>query len=324
MCKYFSGLLLVVFATATSLAADLSLTARSNGSSSIQVAPGAVVNYEIIGELSGSANGGLALFGVDVSFSGGPLQQANEPASPPMDNFVSSPTNTKGLANPAGYGGTLQNGVLRQVGGAQNTINNVVGNAPFPTGMVIEDVAITPQVLCAGSLTAPMTPGMYTLTLSNVFANVIKDGETGTPFYKTEQAGVGNITNLSIEVIPEETRCVSSSPSCDQSLWRTANNTLSILFDDAITAPAAGEVQVNELMAGGAFGADISGSFTFTVENGNTLRVRENGDSALDHRIWYAVRNTGAWSGVAAFKVDLVVMIGDANNDNRVQAIDSG
>ena len=88
--------------------------------------------------------------------------------------------------------------------------------------------------------------------------------------------------------------------------------------------PASGQVEVSELLDGGAFGSDLSTSFTFTVEEnsgGLVLRVKEAG-TALRNQTWYAIRNTGGWAGVAPFQVHYLVQVGDANNDGFVSFVD--
>ncbi|GMU35987.1 MAG: hypothetical protein KJ057_00825 [Phycisphaerae bacterium] len=178
-------------------ATDLNVSATDlSGNSSITVQPGATVNYKVTGALSDTLNEGLALFGLDLDFEGGALAQADTPTQNPMLNF----TRNAGITNPDGYGGTIINGDLVQVGGGQNTIKNFAENADFPIGTVITNVAHTAQVLVTGSLTAPNKPGTYRLLIKNVFANVIKDGETGNPFWATEAAGVGNVSHLTILV----------------------------------------------------------------------------------------------------------------------------
>ena len=105
-----------------------------------------------------------------------------------------------GLTNPAGFGGTVVAGKLVQVGGAQNTIANTF--APYPNGSVVVDVAQIGQALTlvAGSLTAPLTPGTYTLSTTAVVANVIRQGETGIPFWRVDRALPGTLTPLTVIV----------------------------------------------------------------------------------------------------------------------------
>ena len=109
-------------------------------------------------------------------------------------------TRPAGLTNPAGFGGTVVGGQLRQVGGAQNTIKNTF--APYPNGTVVTGVAAAgaPVTLASGQLTAPVAPGTYTLTPSGVVANVIRQGETGTPFWHVDRANAGTVQSLVVQV----------------------------------------------------------------------------------------------------------------------------
>ena len=86
------------------------------------------------------------------------------------------------------------------MGGAQNTIRNSL--APFPNGNVVVDVAQLGQALplVAGHLTAPTAPGTYVLSLSNVVANVIQQGQTGLPFWRVDKAPPGGTTPLTVIV----------------------------------------------------------------------------------------------------------------------------
>jgi hypothetical protein len=195
------GAVLVFGAAAPAFATNLNVRVQSGGSSSVTVPPGATVSWAVVGELSDNLNLGLALFSVDLAWSGGPLAQAANPSSGPMVSFA----RPAGLTNPAGFGGTVVGGQLRQVGGAQNTINNSF--APFPLGTVITGVAAAgaPVTLASGQLTAPVTPGTYTLTPSGVVANVIRQGETGTPFWHVDRANAGTVQSLVVQVSPSVT-----------------------------------------------------------------------------------------------------------------------
>jgi len=177
-------------------ATNLNVRLESGGSNLITVAPGTVVNWAAIGTLSDNANEGLALFSMDLSWSGGALPQAAAPTTNPMLNFA----RPAGVNNPAGFGGTMSAGRLLQVGGAQNTINSSF--APYPIGTVITGVAWPGQsaTLVTGQLTAPLVAGTYSLSASNVVANVIRQGETGSPFWHVDKAGVGSMTFLIVQV----------------------------------------------------------------------------------------------------------------------------
>jgi hypothetical protein len=177
-------------------ATDLNINIRSGGLNVVDVPPRATVAYTITGTLSDSASLGLAMFSLDLTYSGGALAQAANPTSDPMQRFASP----QGMTNPAGFGGTLSAGKLLQVGGAQNTINNTL--APKPNGMVLTNVAqpSSPAVLAQGTVVAPSAPGVYTLTANHLFANVIRTGETGTPFWHVDACGAGTNQGLTIRV----------------------------------------------------------------------------------------------------------------------------
>jgi hypothetical protein len=217
MKKLLALTLAVALCGPAAFATDLNVAVQTDtGDPAVSVAAGATVNYQVVGVLSDTANEGLALFGFDLVFDGGDLPQADTPTSGNMTHFVVP----DGITNPAGFGGTTtvpgQEGDLVQVGGAQNTINNDIGNAPYPIGTVVTGIGHTEVVLVTGSLTAPMMEGVYTLALQNLFANVIKEGESeaGT-FWAVEEAGVGTIENLTITVGPG--LCVIDStmpPNC--------------------------------------------------------------------------------------------------------------
>jgi hypothetical protein len=180
---------------------------QTNGTNAITVGPGDTVNYKIVGVLTDDLNEGLALVGLSLDFTGGPLAAGNTPAGAiscvnPMPAFVIP----DGITNPAGFGGTVIGGDLIQAGGAQNTIKNTADNAAFPIGAVLTGVAqpggCGAAVIMTGSFVVPigLADGVYALNAFDVFANVITDGETGTVFWATEAAGVGSVTNLTINV----------------------------------------------------------------------------------------------------------------------------
>jgi hypothetical protein len=177
-------------------ATDLNLDIRANGVHLIDVGPGQTVTYTVTGTLNDNASLGLAMFCFDLTYTGGNLTQAQTPTTDPMKRFAVP----EGVNNPAGYGGTLVLGQLQQVGGAQNTINNTF--APIPNGTVLTNVAqpSSPAVLAQGTIKAPDFPGTYTLTAGHLFANVIRQGETGTPFWHVDPCGAGTNQQLLVRV----------------------------------------------------------------------------------------------------------------------------
>ena len=188
-------------------ATTIFLSVLSNSGNWVTVQPESKVQYEVWGILGDDANEGLALIGFDLVFTGGPLEQADTPTGEPDDgceNPMIHFTKPWGITNPAGFGGTPIRGALIQVGGGQNTINNSPDNAAFPIGPVLTGVAqpsgCGPALLVKGELSAPAMRGLYTLRAENVFANVIREGEIGVPFWHTQAATVGTVTSLQIWV----------------------------------------------------------------------------------------------------------------------------
>ena len=316
--------LAIAFSTTVASAANLNVTLRTPdvpgvpGTSTLTgVLPGAIVDYEVVGELTDALNQGLALWSCDIAFSGGPLLPGQP--GPGMGDFVRD----FGITNPAGYGGTTtvagREGELVQPGGGMNTILNFSENAQFPIGVVTEFIAQpgSPEVLMTGSLTAPDAEGTYLLTASNCFGNVIKDGETGDPFWATEPFGVGTVTNLSITVVNPLANLnflalAATEYPCDATLSRNGNNILRFEFSIPVTAPLPSEIEINELLGPGMYGPDISALFTITVEGGNVLKITEVGN-VFANETWYAIRNVGSWVEAANFEVDYAVVFGDAD-----------
>lgn len=340
--KWFVGMALgmacLVAPARAQVLLSLNVQRVSDSSSSVTVLPNTPIDYQVVGNLNNTAQHmGLALVGFNLVYNGGALPQANTPTGPldgtcnnPMVYFV-KPT---GITNPAGYGGTAGAvGELIQVGGGQNTIKNTAEFADFPVGPVKTGVAQAnppgcgPAVIATGSLVAPATAGVYTLNATQLFANVIEAGQTGTEdFWVTKAAQAGTITPLTITVQPAAVNAVfaSATPADEGSLWRNQRNTIRFRFNTAdVTAPAEGELLIREMLPNGQFGANLNtgGAFTFTVENegqGNrVLRIREVG-ATLQHRKWYDVRNEGAWTGVDPFSVQYLLQVGDFNGDKVV------
>ena len=205
-------------AGAASATDHLDLTVNVTGGAS--VAPGGEVTFEIVGELSSMVdNLGLALFGVDMSVSGpGTVNLSTDATiSPPVSGDMHDFVNPDGLNNPTdcggcfGFGGTASGNDLLQIGGGQNTIGNSVTYADFPLGDVTEMVGFNTNggitVLADGTLTAPMDAGVYSIDLSNGFANVlISEVSTGPPDVYTTEA-VPTVNTFSGGFTVEEEGC---------------------------------------------------------------------------------------------------------------------
>jgi hypothetical protein len=282
-----------------SSASDLNLNIQTHMQNHVEVGPGEPIGYTITGELSDTSSLGLAMFSFDLSWGGGYLAQAAAPTSDPMLHFA----NPQGLNNPAGFGGTPKNGRLIQVGGAQNTINNSV--APVPNGTVLTNVAQqgSPVVLATGAFTTSYRCGTYTLAATNLFANVIRQGETGTPFWHVDPCGAGTIQNLVIDVkgIKTSTRTVSVSANQHQVLRLNAgpnNAGRQYLVLGSLSGTSPGTT-VN----GVHVPLNVDSYFNFTMNNPNSA-ILMNSSGVLDA--------TGR--GSAAFKPDVTFQNMTANH----------
>jgi len=119
---------------------------------------------------------------------------------------------------------------------------------------------------------------------------------------------------------------ISSDPTNNSTLWRSQKNIARLIFDGDITTPPAGSVLIQELLAGGSYGSNISSNFTFTVENDTNSKPRilkiYEATTSLVNQKWFAVRNIGSWTGVAKFIVHYQVQRGDADNNGAVTDTD--
>lgn len=192
----FYSLLTVCALGATAVASDLDLRIESGGQTAVTVSPGQIITYDVVGELTDSLNEGLALFVIDLGMPGATLTAAGTPTSSNMLNFDMP----LGMTNPAGFGGTQAGSTLKQVGGMQNTLKNSF--APVPNGTVITGIAQpgAAESLVSGQVMMPTVSGTYTLSGSNVLANVIRQGETGSPSWMVDAAGAGSSTPLQVTV----------------------------------------------------------------------------------------------------------------------------
>lgn len=226
-----------LFVASVAQASDVQLDITSAGSSTIDAVVGDQINYEIWAELSDANNEGLALLCFDLEFDGGALSPANTASGATQLNFALP----LGLSNPSGYGGTPSLGKLLQVGGAQNTIKNTF--APIPSGTVITGVGLpgSPVLFASGSLTAPASSGVYHLSASNLIANAIRLGETGSgEFWAVDKAGSGALNALTINVLDcaPVTYCTAklNSQGCLAAIASSGTPTLSGADDLHLTA----------------------------------------------------------------------------------------
>jgi hypothetical protein len=100
-------------------------------------------------------------------------------------------------------------------------------------------------------------------------------------------------------------------------------------FDNDVTVPAPGEIEIVECQAACAEGPDQSGFFDISVEDPGSgpcvLRMQDTdlnpATGHLKHETWYKVRNK-AWACVEPFEFRFVVLYGNADDSLFVDNTD--
>jgi hypothetical protein len=140
----------------------------------------------------------------------------------------------------------------------------------------------------------------------------------------------GDVPKNFFSSVPVHTAVGVQAAPPQGSLWRSARNTLRLTFSGALSAaPTSGQIEIVELLAAGAFGANVgtaANGFTFTLESGNTvLRIRDDdATSNFTAGRWFAIRNTGGWASATNFEIHFPAQVGDANGDNSTLFTDLG
>lgn len=266
------GALLLAGTSAAQVSLDLEVSAA--GAPVVSALPGQLVGFEVVAELSGDPNLGLAMFAFDLDFDGGSLAQLTPSAA--AAPFVAP----LGLNNPAGFGGTLRGGDLLQVGGAMNTINNQFATAPV--GAVVTGIGLSgPEVLASGAVVAPSAPGAYRLRATNLFANAL---DTPAPaghweVLAVEPAQPGDLTILVLDC-GAVTYCEGKPNSAGCTPRMTASGAASLGGASTLTLGASEVVngQFGLFVYGTEVGNDPAYGGTLCV-GGNVVRLLEPGNS---------------------------------------------
>ncbi len=265
----------ILFAAATLAAPSaaqvtLDVEILSGGAPVVSVLPGQSVPFTVEAQLGGEPSQGLAMFSIDLDHDGGPLTQvAPSAAAAP---FVSP----MGVNNPAGFGGTLRAGDLLQVGGAMNTINNQFAAAPL--GSVVTGIALTAaEELATGTLVAPSSAGVYTLTARNLFANAI-DAPAPAGFWEVKAVEAGAMGALTILVLDcgAETFCEAKVDSAGCAPSITASGAASLGGSSSLTLTASNVLnrQFGLFVYGTELADDPAFGGTLCV-GGNVVRLME-------------------------------------------------
>lgn len=155
--------------------------------------PGERVSFEVVARIRDLESGGLASFSFDLEAEGAVLEPL-EPLFPQAEQF-SSPL---GFTNPGGLGGTLVDGRLVQVGGAQNTAG--LAGADSFTGEVATGVAVGEGlVLFRGALTLPRAAGRVRLALRDARANHLPASSSAAPFRRVRSLPARSVGDLLFE-----------------------------------------------------------------------------------------------------------------------------
>ena len=217
----------------------------------------------------------------------------------------------------------------------------VVGDlGPNPGAQLLLPADGSQVLIGAVDVTLPLADGAYTLDVMNADESdpdlnaVVAFGfDLGDDPVTSWRAFDGNLTGgqVAINVGSAAISYVSSAPAgalpgeaLASTLPRLTDNIVKLTFSGNVPAvPAAGEIEINELLAAGGFGADLSASFSFAIDGGDpTVLVIQDTSNTLQNETWYAIRNLGAWAGVSNFEVQYALVYGDSDDNARTDALD--
>ena len=171
--------------------------------------PGQPLAVQIRGTLTSDdpGNDGLAYFSVDFAMSGAQPVNLGEALTlaPPEDGSMAHFVSPLGFA--PHYGGQPVGDLLIQAGGTQNTFGNDPSIEPFleaPSAeYIVMNVAYAGQVLLEGTLTLPIDAalGTYTLSVRNLHANMLGDGQRLESFGRYTVEPAAPITGGAVHIV---------------------------------------------------------------------------------------------------------------------------
>lgn len=211
----------ILFGAGTAFAAGTVTLSLESNQSGANVVAGTTIDWEVTVSVSSGDNMGLALVGTDLNQDPGNPELFD---LPPGDEGSIDATMTKfsrpeGISNPGegdattGFVG-VQRGTpgeqnLKQIGGALNTFGEAgttIGTEPNVTPGVGQG---STQSIVSGSFAAPSTPGTYSFSLENAFANTLDSIGSPPDFSPVSAATVAyGQQTLTITVVqPGDTNC---------------------------------------------------------------------------------------------------------------------
>ena len=126
---------------------------------------------------------------------------------------------------------------------------------------------------------------------------------------------LGPVNMCSVTVDPFALR--ASDPVANGTLCKVANNCVWLTFDQDIALGDGAALSIVPICGAN----ELGGQFTYLVD-GAVLRARENG-GVLVNQTWYRLM-AGPGLTAAPFQVDLCTLVGDADGNGCVMALDLG
>jgi hypothetical protein len=127
----------------------------------------------------------------------------------------------------------------------------------------------------------------------------------------------GSATSNSATLTVNMITLLASDPPMDGTLPKTQNNVILLTFDGPITLPGGPALSIRSLPLPGA---EVGGSFTYTLPGSTILKAKENG-AVLTNQTWYRVTPSAGLNALA-FTRDFCTLQGDADNSGQVTALD--
>ena len=193
-------------------------------------------------------------------------------------------------------------------------------------GLVVEgeqcDGGLECGAFCTCSFNSQPTtpPSIDCEPLPNCGDGVIDFGEEcdsglGCTAFCTCNDGFDPDSPPALDCLPGCGPATPGKPACDGVLPRTAGTVIKLQYpaDIAVCNPT---IQIRELLDGGLYNADLSGSFSI-VDAGGGLMILTDSGATLVNRMWYGITdNLGT-------KIDYIVIYGNVDGDQDTDALDA-
>jgi hypothetical protein len=139
----------------------------------------------------------------------------------------------------------------------------------------------SPVVLAQGTIRSGYRCSVYSLAATNLFANVIRQGETGTPFWHVDPCGAGTNTGLTVHVVAIRPSVPAVSVSAHQRQVLRLNAGINNAGRQYILLGSLSGTSPGTTFAGVHVPLNPDAYFTFTVNNPNSA-ILPNSMGTLD------------------------------------------